>query len=347
MTAAGCHVAFEVGEASQVGEARRAAVQQAEALGLGSVASGRVALLATELGNNLVRHATRGRLLLGVVEGRAGRPALELLSLDHGPGIANLAAAMEDGFSTGGTPGNGLGAVRRMADEFDVYSQPPAGTVIMARVDADGGAAGAGGASGAVKAGLSCGGVALAAPGEQVCGDAWRIVRDGDRWSVLVADGLGHGPVAREAALAALDAFDSDAFQGPSVVLGRVHQELRATRGAAVAMAQRVSATGRIVYSGAGNISGRLLSGVSDRTLLSQHGTAGVQIRALRDIDYEWPEHGLLVMHSDGLKTRWSLGESQALLQRHPSVVAAWLVRDHTRGPDDVTVVVVKGGVER
>ena len=47
-------------------------------------------------------------------------------------------------------------------------------------------------------------------------------------------------------------------------------------------------------------------------------------------------------MHSDGLTTRWTMNEAKSLLQRHPSLIAAWLVRDHSRGRDDVTVVVLR-----
>jgi anti-sigma regulatory factor (Ser/Thr protein kinase) len=343
MNAAACHASFEVTDLSQVGQVRRAAVQRAGQLNWDDVATGRVALIATELGNNLVRHATGGRLLLGVVEGSSGEKLIELLSLDRGPGMTDLAACLEDGYSTGGTPGTGLGAVRRLADEFDAFSQTPFGTVILARVgatDARGGAAQ--GVRGPSE--FELGAVALAAPGESVCGDAWSAVRQGRRLALLVADGLGHGPAAREAALAAVGEFSVETFRGPSEVLGRVHLQLRNTRGAAVAIAQVDRDDDDVVFSGAGNISGRLISGVVDRTLLSQHGTAGLAIRGLRDVRYPWTEHALLVMHSDGLTTRWTLDGAYGLLQRHPSIIAAWLIRDHTRGPDDVTVVVLRRG---
>jgi hypothetical protein len=141
--------------------------------------------------------------------------------------------------------------------------------------------------------------------------------------------------------------FEGERLGGPSVVLARIHESLRSTRGAAVAIAQVDRDEDEIVFSGAGNISGRLISGLGDRTLISQHGTAGVQVRSLRDVKYPWPEHALLIMHSDGLTTRWQVDVAGGLLRRHPSVVAAWLVRDHTRGPDDVTVVVLKRRSDR
>lgn len=345
MTGEGCHVSFDIADRSQVGEARRAAVLHAEQLGFDAVAAGRVALIATELGNNLFQHARNGRLLLGVVDGLAGQKSVELLSMDSGPGVPDFDACLQDGYSTASTPGTGLGAVRRLANEFDAFSQVPSGTVILARV-----AAKVGPGDGAVAAvepepeSFDVGGVALAAPGETACGDAWSVARRGRRLAILMADGLGHGPVAREAAVAAVDEFQTEAFAAPAEVLGRVHEQLRSTRGAAVAMAQVDAELNEVVFCGVGNIAARLLSGVVDRSLISQPGTAGIQIRTLRAMNYPWPDHALLVMHSDGLITRWKVDAASGLLQRHPSLIAAWLIRDQARGRDDVTVVVLRRG---
>lgn len=335
-----CHRSFEVLESSQVGEARRAAVRLAEHLGFDEVATGRVALVATELATNLVRHAHQGRLLIAIIEDQ-GEPMVEIVSLDAGPGMANVAINMVDGYSTGGTAGSGLGAVRRLATEFDIFSSPPSGTVVMARV--------------AAKAGTPSalenerhperflvGAIALPAPGELVCGDAWAAVQDGGRAGLVIADGLGHGPFAMEASLAAIEVFKGDALGQPSVVVGRMHAPLRMTRGAAVLMASLDGDGGTMSFSGAGNVEGRLISGLVDKSIAAQHGTVGVQIPRLKDMACEWPAHAVFVLHSDGLTTRWSLGTALGILQHHPTVIAAWLIKDHCRGPDDATVVVLK-----
>lgn len=336
-----CHVAYSVHEASQVGEVRRAAVRLAQDQGFDEVATGRVALVATELGTNLVRHASQGRMLLNVVASQ-GVPMVELLSLDQGPGIANVSACMADGYSTGGTPGSGLGAVRRLSNEFDLFSDAPSGTVIMARVAAEPplhrGAFDANASSDVVVFGA----ISLSAPGEVVCGDAWSVAQCGPLVSAIVADGLGHGPQAREASAAAVLAFNADAMGSPSQVVERMHNPLRMTRGAAVMMARLDDAARALTISGAGNVSGRLISGVEDRSLATQHGTVGVQIRRLQDTHCEWPDHAMLVLHSDGLTTRWQLDKVKGILQHHPTVIAGWLIRDNCRGRDDSTVVVLK-----
>ncbi|RZL04084.1 MAG: histidine kinase [Rubrivivax sp.] len=340
MLAPACHQSFDVLEASQIGEARRAAVRLAEHLGFDEVAAGRVALVATELATNLVRHASHGRLLIAIIE-EHGEPMVEIVSLDAGPGMANVATNMVDGYSTGGTSGSGLGAVRRLATEFDIFSLPPSGTVVMARVAAKG-SVGPTLDGGRHLRRFVAGAVALPAPGEVVCGDAWGAVQDGGRAGVVIADGLGHGPFAMEASKAAMAVFDTDPLGTPSVVVGRMHPPLRMTRGAAVLMATLDGDSRTISFSGAGNIAGRLISGLADRSIASQHGTVGVQIPRLQDTQCEWPAHAVFVLHSDGLTTRWSLGPALGILQHHPTVIAAWLIKDHCRGRDDATVVVLK-----
>lgn len=337
------HLAFEVVEASQVGEARRAAVRVAEDNGFDDVATGRVALVATELGNNLVRHAQGGRMLVAAVADDDGRIVIELLSLDAGPGLRNVDASLADGHSTGGTSGTGLGAVRRLSDAgFDMFSSMPQGSVVLSRISAITASPAADAALRPALQAFSVGAVTTALAGETVCGDAWSIAREGRRAAVMVADGLGHGPDAATASQEAVRCFSAEPFHAPADMLDRVHARLRSTRGAAVAAVQLDLDSGELLYCGAGNIAGRLISGVSDRSLLSQHGTAGVQMRRVQVQRYEWPAHGLLVMHSDGLATRWHLEDTPGLLKHHPSTIAGWLWRQHQRGRDDATVVVIR-----
>jgi anti-sigma regulatory factor (Ser/Thr protein kinase) len=329
------HLDVHVTEPSQVGAARRAALRLCLNHGFDEATCGRVALLVTELGTNLARHATRGRLLICCRPTDEGAQ-LEILSIDSGPGMADVARCLRDGYSSGNTPGTGFGAVQRLSTDFSVYSVAGKGTVILSRVWVP---------SSRAKAGLppsrfAHAGICLAAPGEVVSGDAWEISVVGDKARIAVADGLGHGPDAAAAAEMAMAAF-RESTGSPAAMLEQAHPRMRATRGAAVAMADLDATAGTLRFAGAGNIAGRMISGVEDRSLMSQHGTVGVQIRKIQDVDYAWSPHALIVLHSDGLTSRWSLGEAPGLIQCDPAVVAGWLVREHTRGRDDVTVVVV------
>jgi anti-sigma regulatory factor (Ser/Thr protein kinase) len=329
MIVASAHTVFTMEDLTRVGQARRHAAGEAAKAGLGEVEAGKLAIVVTELGTNLVRHARRGRLLVST---RAARGEIELVAIDEGPGIPDLARSMGDGFSTGGTPGTGLGAVGRLADEFDMHSSVPAGTVVVARVRAAGSAART----------LNVAAISIAAPGETECGDSWAFGLEGDSVAVLVADGLGHGPDAAVASREAVEEFSLRAGQGPAQVLQALHLRLRGTRGAAVGVLRADGRAGVLTLSGAGNVTTRIISGATDRTLLTQSGTAGLHVRSPHQATADWPAHALVVMFSDGVESRWPGELLHDVLQRDPAIAAAILLRDHLRGKDDATVAVVR-----
>ena len=119
---------------------------------------------------------------------RDSASGVEIMSLDSGPGVANFNECLRDGYSTAGTPGTGLGAVQRMADDVSISSTPGRGSIVLARVRSRSAA------KPPVRPTLRVGAVSLPAPGETVCGDAYAIRVSGQAARVLVADGLGHGP---------------------------------------------------------------------------------------------------------------------------------------------------------
>lgn len=315
---------------SRVGQARRHAAVRTADLGWSEEDAGRLALVVTELGNNLQRHAVRGELLLRF---DAASHSAEVLSIDRGPGMGDLARSMDDGYSTGGTPGLGLGGVRRMADDFDIHTSPR-GTLVLARLRRARAAA--------PRAALRVGAVCVALRGESACGDAWALRVDGTRARLLVADGLGHGPGAAEASAAAVRVFLAQPADGAlSAFVEDAHAALRITRGAALCALALDGAARSVRVAGVGNVVGRVVSGVHDRSLLAQHGTVGVQMRRLEETSAEWPDHACVVLHSDGIETRWKAELVAPLLAGDPALLAAMLYREHGRGRDDATVVVL------
>ena len=330
-------VLIPVTDTSSIGEARRAVLRVAEAAKLSETDAGRAAIVASELATNLVRHAkpAGGLLLIGA---DAGGGAVEMTSIDTGPGMGDVARCFQDGYSTAGTPGNGLGAVRRMSEEHDIFSAS-SGTVLWCRIVAGGASRTAALPSRAPRSS----GLSVPAPNETLCGDAWRLTRAEDgRVSLMIADGLGHGPLAADAAVAACQAFDAAPFASPGALLEAMHAALSGTRGAAVAVAQVDPAAGKLTYAGVGNIAGTLIAADgSSRGLFSHNGTIGHLVRKIQMFDYPWPPDGLLVLHSDGLQTRWVLSKYPGLARRHPAVIAGVLFRDFKRGRDDSTVVVM------
>jgi anti-sigma regulatory factor (Ser/Thr protein kinase) len=309
---------------SQIGEARRAVAALCGRLGMDETATGQASLLATEAATNVIRHAGSGELLLRPLH---FSPGIEIVALDRGPGIADVARAMEDGHSTAGTPGNGLGAMRRLSTTFDIYSRPGQGTAVFMRLGAP--------------PRVALGAVNLPHPGETECGDAWQFEERPFGYRLLVADGLGHGPLARQSALRSLEGAARGA---ESVVraLEEAHAASRSVRGSAIAVAEVDLHQREIRYAGIGNVAAQVLEAGASRSLVSMNGTAGQGAVRVRPFTYPFAPGAVLVMFSDGLASRWSLDHQPGLLARHPSLIAAVLYRDHSRRRDDVTVVAVR-----
>lgn len=327
-----------VGDLSRVGEARRAADACARNCGLDEDRRSVLGIVVTELATNLAKHARDGYVLLRGVAG--GRPGVEVLAVDCGPGMANLAQMFTDGYSTSGTAGQGLGAIRRQANEIDVWSVPGQGTILVARVLAlpEGSR---GSASPAPL--LDVGAVCIPVDGESACGDGWCVVQTPTRAMVLLVDGLGHGPNAAQAADVAIETFRTVTERPPVEVVGVMHEALRATRGAAVAVAEVRRGDGGVTvdFCAVGNTSSAIVGAGKPRSLATMNGTAGLQVGKLQGFTQEWPAGAVLVMHTDGITTRWRL-DAQPGIQRHdPAIIAALLQRDFTRPRDDATVLVL------
>jgi anti-sigma regulatory factor (Ser/Thr protein kinase) len=322
---------------SDIGECRRTARRLGEACNLDENDVGKICIVATELATNVVRHGGGGEMLVQVLNDGV-RPQLEMLAIDRGRGMEDVDRCLRDGYSTGGTPGTGLGAVSRLSSTFDIFSVPGQGTVALSRVEPK--FAESSPAAGANR--LQFGAICVALAGEIECGDTWRIADRGAVLSVMVADGLGHGPLAATASRAAAQAFADRPFDEPSSVLQSLHRGLAATRGAVAACARLHAAEGRVDYAGVGNIHGAIVGWGGSRGMVSHNGTLGIQVPRPKQFAYDWPPGELVVMHSDGLSARWNLAEHPGLYTHHPAIVAAVLYRDLGRKRDDATVVVVR-----
>ncbi|MFC5555344.1 ATP-binding protein [Methylobacterium iners] len=325
---------MSVRDSSQVAEARRRAVAVAQGMGFGEEDAGRVAIVATELATNLIKHGAGGELLIGTYDDRTGS-GVECLALDKGPGMADVEASSRDGHSTTGSPGTGLGAIARGAHALDIYSRPGLGTAILVRLQ-QGRPADALPSPEPVS-----GAVNLPKTGEDVCGDAWcRKAQEGG-FKLMVADGLGHGPFAAEAAHAAVRVFIAEHRDRPGAVLERMHAALRPTRGAAISIAE--VSDRQVVFAGIGNVAGVLVAedGTS-RRMVSHNGTVGHVAKRVQEFTYPLEGTPLVILCSDGLGTSWSLDAYPGLVQRHPTLVAGVLYRDFNRGRDDVTVLVAR-----
>jgi anti-sigma regulatory factor (Ser/Thr protein kinase) len=333
-------ISVAVTEASQVAEARRRATGVAQSLGFDVTAAGRAAIVATELATNLVKYATGGEMLVGTFEDETGT-GVEIIALDRGAGGVNLVDALRDGHSTGGSPGTGLGAVRRQSQAFDIVAWPGRGFAVLARVGGDVAKASDTGPSPLPR----WGSVGVPIRGETANGDAHCIRRHGDGWTALVVDGLGHGPQAAQASEAAVRIFRNHEHEPPGSILAAVHAGLGHTRGAAASVARYEPGRGMLTFAGIGNVAGAVVTDGVIKRLVSLPGTAGLVARRIQEFEQPFTPRSLLVMSSDGIGTNWSLDPYPGLVEAHPSLVAGVLYRDFARARDDATVVVVREAI--
>ena len=335
-------------EATVATQARRGAAELGRRIGLRAARLSEIELAVTEVAVNLNKHAVDGALLLRLVECGDG-VAVELLAIDHGPGMADVADARQDGVSSAGTLGIGLGAVERLADGFDVFSLPGRGTVLVARFRER--------PEGYRHVAAACpepavAGVTRPLSGEEVCGDAWATrlapapsqgadTAGGAATLVMLCDGLGHGPLAARASEQAVAAFHRSTSADPGELLTAMHQALGGTRGGAVAVA-RIDPDGRRAsYCGVGNISGFVVADGRRNTLLSAPGIVGHHLPRLRVFDLALPAGASLILHSDGLNERWAPAALPGLFQCSSTVIAGHLLRESAVRRDDAGIVVV------
>lgn len=326
-----------VSDASQVGEARRAAMSASAELEFSSTQQGRAAIIAAELTSNLTKHSSGGELIIQELQCGEHR-GLELIAVDDGPGFEDAGVVMSDGFSTAGSTGTGLGAVKRLSGVFDLYSQTGRGTVFVARLWAH--------ENDQPSIRFDYGVVSVPHPGESANGDSWCVEEASEgRHLVTIADGLGHGEYAFEASQAAVRAVHESSGRDPETILQQAHGALRSTRGAAMAVAKVESGQEQVDYVGIGNIVAGIVSADGTKRMVSHDGTVGLTIRKIQKFTYAWSRNALLIMHSDGLTANWNLDRYPGLLMRHPTVIAAVLYRDCRRKNDDATVLVARDAV--
>jgi len=319
---------LRVEDASAVAACRQAVQNMAERLRFPAARIGQLALAVTEAASNLHKHAEQGSLLLCV--NRDGpQPGIDLVTIDVGPGVRDVSAALRDGHSTAGTLGIGLGAIQRLADFADLYSRPGHGTSLVARF--------------CVSPPVSqprWAGLIRPITGETECGDAYGVVPADGAVTAVLCDGLGHGPLAAAAAAAGVAAVLDDPAGEPAALLERVHQRMSGTRGGAVGVVQVSGQLAR--FAGLGNVAASIVSDGQRKSMISIPGIAGVQARTIRQFEYDVPPGSAVIVHSDGVSSRWEAAALPALEARDPLLIAAVLLAEAGVHRDDAGVLVLK-----
>ncbi len=319
---------LRVEDASAVAACRNAVLTMADRLQFPAARADQLALAVTEAASNLHKHARQGALLVAVNRD-AEAPGIELVTIDSGPGLPDVSAAMRDGHSTAGTLGIGLGAIRRLADFCDLYSVPGHGTSLAARFWPV-----------PCQPEVRWAGLIRPIAGELECGDAYGAVQAGGVTTAVLCDGLGHGPLAAAAAAAGVTAVLDEPAREPAALLERAHQRMSGTRGGAIGIVQ---ISGQVVrLAGLGNIAASILSDGARKSMLSVPGIAGYQARAIRQFEYEAPPGAAVILHSDGLSSRWEAAALPGLETKDPLLIAAVLLGEAGIHRDDAGVLVLK-----
>jgi anti-sigma regulatory factor (Ser/Thr protein kinase) len=319
---------LRVEDPSAAAACRGAAVTLASRLRFPEARADQLALAVTEAASNLDKHASQGSMLLRIAR-HDGKPGIEMLTIDAGPGFRDAHEALRDGHSTSGTLGIGLGAIRRLADFCDLYSVPGHGTVLVARFwpaphpDT-----------------VPYAGLVRPITGESECGDVFGAAETEGQLTGVLCDGLGHGPLAARAAMEAVAAVLEDPAGEPAVLVERAHRRTAHTRGGALAVVQ---VAGDVVrFAGLGNIAAVILADGARRSMISVPGIAGHQARSIRQFEYDAPSDAAIILHSDGISGRWQPATLPGLNTRDPLVVAAVLLAQAGTRRDDAGVLVLK-----
>jgi anti-sigma regulatory factor (Ser/Thr protein kinase) len=319
---------LRIEDPSAAAACRGAALALAGRLDFPAARADQLALAVTEAASNLHKHASQGAMLLRI--GRdGGTPGIEMVTIDAGPGMRDISAALRDGHSTSGTLGIGLGAIRRLADFCDLYSAPGHGTVLVARFWPRPG-------PGTPR----YAGLVRPITGEIECGDAFGAAETGDRVTGVLCDGLGHGPLAAAAAMEAVLTILGEPAAEPAAQVERAHRRMNHTRGGAIGVVQVAGPV--IRFAGLGNIAATILADGTRKGMISVPGIAGHQARAIRQYEYDAPPGAALILHSDGISSRWDPKVLPGLNARDPLVVAAALLAEAGTRRDDAGVLVLK-----
>lgn len=329
---------FFVNERSEIYQLKKNINKLSQRVGLSENQQAKLDIIIAEITSNFLKHATApGEVLYRPIRWEGVSLGIEIIGIDHGPGMDNVGHLMEDGISTTRTMGTGIGAIKRLSDEFDIYSSPGWGTLLLSRMLTEKEA------PPITRAPLRYVTLMVPYPGEEVCGDGMSYKQRGDRHSFLLTDGLGHGPYAHEASKQAAKAFQHTPSMEPSVIIQHIHEAIASTRGA-VGMVLTVDlAQHTLDYCGVGNISMRKISDTLTKQALSTQGILGQNVSKRRmATSFSWDDEAWLVLHSDGIESKWSITDYPGLMYRDLSLWAAALYKDRKRAKDDCAIWAIK-----
>lgn len=304
--------------------------------GFSTQKAGEVDIVVSELTSNLIKYAQSGELLYRI-DSDESNLFFEIFCIDNGVGIANVAKMMKDGNTSSSSLGQGLGAIDRLSDFFQIYTLRDWGTVQHSKIYREPFTHVPG------RKAIDFGVTQVCAPGELICGDGYFVKMTGKGMQILVGDGLGHGMKAHEAVKEAIASFIASKQSSPAEILKEINNDVKKTRGLVGMVASLDFSNKEWRLCGVGNISTRIYEGMLCKNYNSYNGIIGHNFpRTLNESVVPMVRHQTLIMHSDGLNTRWNMANLPSILKFDPRIIATTLYKDNARRNDDMTVLVAK-----
>lgn len=326
-------------DAASVAVAREHVRAQARALGFSDSVTGSLVNVVSELGHNQLAHARHGFIATRPIV-RDHTPGLEIIAADEGPGIENPRAALYPRAHDPDTDpllkrslGVGLAAMREHADETDFDVRIGEGTCVWARKFAE-----------PLPRAPEVGIYGRPCPGEDVSGDHAGFVRSPTQLTLGLADGLGHGPFARQPARIAIDALCEQADGSFESLFAHCHAILAGTRGTVLTTARLDLPSGALETVSIGNVEARLCGPKTQRRFAGRSFVLGAP-GALPKLALERGTrgaHDAFILFTDGVSARFDLESEHDLLREHPLIIAHALVSRFGRNNDDATVLVAR-----
>ena len=293
-------------------------------------------IIVAEMTSNLVKYARDGQLLVRILD-NGEEQGLELISIDQGPGMTDVTRMQEDGISTGTSLGQGLGAIKRLSHQFQVYSVKGWGTILLSRIWTKEPALFR------PKPTFEVQSLVVPKNGETSCGDGSFHKVNGNHLLIFAGDALGHGEEAAKVMQQAIASFKNCPEISPVEILRYMHSDLRKSRGlvGSVATFDFVSKTWRL--AGVGNISTKMGNFEGAKGFFPYNGIIGMNVPNTMK-DQEAPHHPQhhLVFCSDGIRSRWELYKLATIYRYDPVILAAAIYKDFSRNTDDMSVTVGK-----
>lgn len=330
------HVVLKANDRSYFAILKKEIHQLAVHAGFSERRVGEIDIIVSEMVSNLVKHAGGGEVWAGIVHVN-GADLLELISVDNGPGMADVSKMMVDGMSTKNTLGHGLGAMKRLSDVFQIYSVKEWGTVILARVRKESEQL-------YIKPPkIEIRSVVLPKPGETVSGDGFCQKQNSTHVKVFLGDGLGHGPEAAKAVENAKVAFIECPDNDPAEIIRYMNLAVKKTRGLVGTVAVFEIKEQRWRICGVGNILTRLIGNGSYKSYMPYNGIIGLNVPRSLNVQEIVHENGqILLMASDGLRSRLDTIKYTGIWRYDLSVLSACLIKDFARFTDDSSVCACK-----